>query len=245
MKEQINTKVVELAKNIGNTYNLDSSRVKRNELNVLIYPDDLNKDLSGLIADIKTNGLDAALTVYKKDDEYVCVSGHGRNDAVRTIYESGGTIMYHGKQLERGKIPCNIHPPFATKEDEMEYIICCNASKNGGRNGKHVFDIVCELYQTKINNGQINPEEKNLEQYVMEVTGISRATFFNYKKEDETKDKIGIAPTKIKKVSEVLKDIDKAIELIDVIQMDEYGKTDRETIKQSLVNLIAKAKSKK
>lgn len=244
MEEQINTKVVEVAKNISNTYNLDIAKIERNELNVLIYPDDLKKDLSGLVADIEANGLDAAITVVKKDDKYICLSGHGRTDAARTIYEHGGRIMYHGKQLEQGKIPCNIHPAFESKEDEMEYIICCNASKNGGRNGKHVFDITCRLYQTKVNNHQINPKEKSLEQYVMEITGISRATFFNYKKEDESTN-VAITPTKIKKVSEVLKDIDKAIKLIEDIQMEEYGKTDKETIKQSLANLIAKVKTKK
>ena len=245
MTERMNEETNE-AKNIGNVYYLDINKIYRNPLNEIIYPGDINKDISSLKEDIKAKGLDCSITVVKDEDgKYRIISGHGRFDSVKLIYNESFPLYFHGKKVEPGKIPCDIDPMPETVEDEMEQIIACNANKGGStRNDKHVFDIACDIYETKVKRGDINPEKQSLFQYIIDITGISKTTFHKYANLNNPQKEKEVV-IKIKKVSEVLKDIEKAKLIIDGIDLLEYGKTDKATIKESLDKLIKDIKSKK
>ena len=245
MTERMNEEVND-AKNIGNVYYLDINKIYRNPLNDEIYKDDSKKDVTELRRDIKAHGLDSAITVVKDEEgNYRIVSGHGRYDAISQMYAIADPIMHNGKRVPFEKVPCDIHPPFASKEDEKAYMIACNAKKERTQvDNKSVYKTTCEIYESKVKKGEINPEEKSKKDYFIETTGLSERTFYYYEKEGNPKEEKETA-TKIKKVSDVQKDIDKAINIIDAIDMSEYGKTDKATIKESLDRLIKEIKSKK
>lgn len=245
MTERMNEERNE-AKNIGNVYYLDINKIYRNPLNDEIYKGDSKKDVTDLRKDIKANGLDSALTVIKDEqDKYRIISGHGRFDAITQMYELGDALTHNGKRVPFEKVPCDIHPPFATEEDEKAYMIACNAKKERTQvDNKSVYKTTCEIYESKVKKGEINPQEKSKKDYFIETTGLSERTFYYYEKESNPQ-LIAEPLTKIKKVSEVLKDIEKAKALIEGIDMSEYGKTDKGIIKDSLVELTKIIKSKK
>lgn len=245
MTEKMNAEVNEV-KNIGNVYYLDINKLYRNPLNDEIYQGDSKKDVEALRKDIRANGLDSALTVVKDDeDKYRIISGHGRYDAICKLYELADPLLFNGKRVPFEKIPCDIHPPFASIEDEKVYMIACNAKKERTQvDNRAVYKTACEIYESKVRKGEIDPKEKSKVDYFIETTGLSERTFYNYEKESNPQEN-NETSLKIKKVPEVLKDIEKAIKLIESIDMVEYGKTDKGIIKESLDKLVQIIKKKK
>ena len=60
-----------------------------------------------------------------------------------------------------------------------------------------------------------------------------------------SKEKANIDKTKIKSANSTVNTINKYSKFISSIDMEKYGKTDKETIKESLVNLISVCKKAK
>lgn len=234
--------------NIANVYFLDYDKIHHNPLNDEIYG--TTEDISQIKQNLLINGLQSPLEVVKeiplegKEPSYRLLSGHGRYDSLISLYNENQAVMYQGKVLGN-KIPCLIHTPFESSDAELEYLLGGNVRKFRDKESiKRAAIKASEIYESKKSKGELAPGETK-RKYISIRVGISERSVDKYIKIDDETNEDLVATNKIQTVSGVIKTIDKIIQEINDIQMDEYGKTDRTAISEKLDELIASLKQKK
>lgn len=229
--------------NIANVYFVELSKIHHNPINDHVYG--LKEDISQLKENILINGLQEPLEVVKEEREgqeisYRILSGHGRFDSLKALFNENKTVMYQGKTLG-SKVPCLLHTWFASQKDEEAYLIGANVRKTRDKESRiRAAKRIGEIYDSLSDSEKPKGETKR--HYVAVRTGFSEKTAEKYYQDEK---KIDVNVSKIQPISSVLNSIDRVKQTIKDIQMDEYGKTDKNTIKDKLDELILCVKEKK
>lgn len=236
--------MTEHVKNLGNVYYYDLDRIHHNPLNDEIYG--IAEDISQIKQNLLINGLQSPLEVVKEENEgeepsYRLLSGHGRYDSLLELNQENQTVLYQGKTLG-SKVPCLLHPQFKDINDELEYLLGGNVRKNRDKESiKRAALKANEIYELKKVNGELQ-EGETKRKYISNRVGISERSVDKYIKE---LDKNTTSSNKIQSVTTVLKELDKIEQIINEIQMDEYGKTDRNSIIKKYDDVVETIKRKK
>lgn len=233
--------------NVANVYFLDYDKIHHNPLNDEIYG--TNEDISQIKENLLINGLQSPLEVVKdlpeegKETSYRLLSGHGRYDSLISLYSENQAVMYQGKALGN-KIPCLIHTPFEDTDAELEYLLGGNVRKYRDKDSlKRSVLIASEVYESKKAKGLLKKGETK-RKYISIRVGMSERSVDKYMQlDDETP--VPSTEHKIQSIDSCLKGLDKAIEIINSIEIVEYGRSDKTTIQQKLEEVILNAKQKK
>ena len=99
-----------------------------------------------------------------------------------------------------------------------------------------------EILEKRLSTGEMSIEGTTKRDVIAKMAGVTGRTVDKYLHEHngDSEDK-----TKIKSVNSIVNTIDKYISFISSIEMDEYGKSDKAKIKESLMNLISVCKKAK
>lgn len=234
-------------RNVGNVYFIELSKIHHNPLNDEIYG--IKEDITQIKQNLLINGLQSPLEVLKEEKgenetSYRLLSGHGRYDSLLELYNENQSVVYQGKALG-SKVPCLLHAPFEDSNAELEYLLGGNVRKFRDKESlKRAAIKAAEVYEAKKKAGKLEKGETK-RKFICARTGLSDGSVDKYIKVDEEEKTTIEQINKIQSVSTVLNSIDKAKNTIGDIQMDEYGKTDKNTIKNKLDELIDRIKAKK
>lgn len=224
--------------NYGNTtiYTIGIGKIKNNELNSTYKVDDVKE----LRQSIEQYGLKQPLTVIKDGDDYKLISGHRRLKAIKEIYSDGGTIKFAGKEYN-GLVPCIFESEFQDKDEEFLNLVSSNSyRKLSPEEMSALVHKAREIYERRLENGEIVKDDTPTRDVIGKMINVSGRTVDKYLKEDRDNEKNN---EKVRNIKLIAKDIDKAISNVKEIKFDEYGKTNRQVIKDKLSELIAACKS--
>ena len=243
----MNYENAEKVSNIANVYFLDYDKIHHNPLNDEIYG--TTEDISQIKQNLLINGLQSPLEVVKetpqegKETSYRLLSGHGRYDSLISLYGENQAVMYQGKALGN-KIPCLIHTPFENSDAELEYLLGGNVRKFRDKESiKRAALKASEIYESKKSKGLLTKGETK-RKYISIRVGISERSVDKYIKLDED-NKPETIEHKVQSLDSCIKSLDKVIETINMVEIVEYGRSDRSAIEGKLDEIIANAKAKK
>ena len=246
MTEMINSTETKVS-NIANVYFLDCDKIHHNPLNDEIYG--VTEDITQIKENLLINGLQSPLEVVKempiegKETSYRLLSGHGRYDSLISLYNENQAVMYQGKALGN-KIPCLIHTPFESSDAELEYLLGGNVRKFRDKDSlKRAALKASEIYESKKAKGLLAKGETK-RKYISIRVGISERSVDKYIQLDDEKPQ-ETTEHKIQSLDSCIKGLDKVIEIIDSVEIIEYGRTDRTIIEQKLDEIILEAKQKR
>ena len=239
--------VIEKVSNLANVYLIDNDKIHHNPLNDEIYG--TTEDISQIKQNLLINGLQAPLEVVKEEPEegkepsYRLLSGHGRYDSLISLFNENQNVLYQGKSLGN-KIPCLLHAPFENSDAELEYLLGGNVRKFRDKEAiKRAALKASEIYESKKEKGLLAKGETK-RKYISVRVGISERSVDKYiQLDDETRQEP--SEHKIQSVDSCIKSLNKAIEIINSIEIVEYGRSDKEIINQKIDEIIACSKQKK
>ena len=225
--------------NNGSTkiYFIGIDKITNNELNEVFKVEDLDELING----IEMYGLKQPISVVKSGDKYKIISGHRRISAIKQIFAANKTIQFSGRELSN-KVPCIFENEFKNEDDE--FLNLCASNNYRRLSPEEVKPVVVrcsEILEKRLESGEMSIEGTTRRDAIAKMAGVSPRTVDKYlKSDDATSDK-----TKIKSVNSIVNTIDKYISFISDIEMDEYGRSDKERIKESLMNLVSICKKTK
>lgn len=231
MEELVNEELNK--ESLSTIYPTSISKIKTNEQND-VY---VEKGLEDLKQSIEQYGLKEPLSIVKDGDDYRLIAGHRRLACIKQIFAEGKTLKF-GNSVYTNKVPCIFENEFADKDTEFLNLIASN--KYRSTTSEEIEAIVkrCnEIYE----KGGYKQEGVPKRDVIAKMACVSPRTVDKYLKEKNE-------PTgkkRLTSVSSIINKLNKLSEAIDEIEFDEYGKTDRNSIKEALTNVIAKCKSKK
>ncbi|MDO5440749.1 MAG: ParB N-terminal domain-containing protein [Erysipelotrichaceae bacterium] len=218
-------------------YFIGIDKIINNELNEVFKVEDLDELRNG----IEMYGLKQPISVVRSDDKFKIISGHRRIAAIRQIFAANKTIMFSSRELSN-QVPCIFENEFENEDDE--FLNLCSSNNYRKLSPEEVRPIVIrcsEILEKRLQAGQASIEGTTKRDVIAKMAGVSARTVDKYlKSDDNLSDK-----TKIKSVNSIVNTIDKYISFISDIEMDEYGRSDKERIKESLMNLISICKRTK
>lgn len=224
--------------NYGNTatiYTPSIAKIITNELNDVFKVE----DVSDLKTSIETNGLKVPLTVVKDNENYRLISGHRRLKAIKEIFAEGKKIKFGNKEYD-GLVPCMFENAYENEDDEFLNLVANNIQRK--KTPEEIAAVVRrgkEIYDRKLESGEIVKNDVPAREIIGKMVGVSGRTVDKYLKEDK---EITDKTAKVKNCKTVIKNIEKSIEIVREIEIDEYGKTDRQLIIETINELIAKCK---
>lgn len=200
------------------------------------------KDIEVLKQGIEQYGLKQPLTVIRCDDKFKLIAGHRRLTAIKQLFSEGKTLLFGGKEYSN-QVPCIFENEFDNEDDE--FLNLCSSNnyrKLTSDEIKHVVIRCSEILDKRLKTGEASIEGTTKREVISKMAGVGERTVDKYLKE---KEKANIDKTKIKSANSIVNTINKYSEFISSIDIEEYGKTDKETIKESLMNLISVCKKAK
>ena len=220
----------------GKTYFINIDKIINNDLNE-VYD---KYDLSNLKNSIVEYGLKQPLSVVKaNEDAYRLIAGHSRLAVIKEIYAENKSLKYCGKELHN-QIPCIFENSFDNEDDEFLNLASSNVyRKLSEEETKNVIIKTAQIYEKRKNLPGYEGKKRDV---IARLANVSARTVDKYLKSDEDSNQIN---SKIPTVNAVLNLIDKITNQINEIDLDEYGKTDKNKIKESLLNLSILCKKKK
>lgn len=220
----------------GMYYPVNIENIKENKENAVF---DI-KGIDELAENIEKYGLKEPPTVYKEGDYNILISGHRRFNACKKLFVQGKKIKFANKEYFN-QIPCN----FETKyEDSDEEFFNLASSNLNGRNlsvseKKRMVERASKAYDNQLSKGTI--KDKSKAEFISEKIGMPIRTVYDYlginNGEEKTK--------KLMSVKAVENKINAFIEFLNSVEIDEYGKTDRTSLKERLNEVSSICKKKK
>jgi len=219
----------------GKTYFIGVDKIVENDLNE-VYD---KYDLSNLKNSIMEYGLKQPLSVVKSgEDSYRLIAGHSRLTVIKEIYAENKPLKYCGKEL-RNQIPCIFENNFDNEDDEFLNLTSSNVyRKLSEEETKNVIIKTASIYEKRKNLPGYEGKKRDV---IARLANVSSRTVDKYLKDDADTEE----NNKILSVNAALKLIDKITSQINEIDLDEYGRTDRNKIKDSLIELSVLCKKKK
>lgn len=219
-------------------YFIGVDKIISNELNKVFKVEDLDELRNG----IEMYGLKQPISVVRSNDKYKIISGHRRIAAIKQIFEANKTIMFGSRELSN-QVPCIFENEFDNEDDE--FLNLCSSNNYRRLSPEEIKSVVIrcsQILEKRLESGEMSIEGTSKRDLIAKMAGVSARTVDKYLKSniEETMDK-----TKIKSVNFVVGTIDKYIEFINDLDLDEYGKTDRNSIKDVLLELSNLCKKKK
>ena len=219
-------------------YFIGIDKIINNELNDVFKVEDLDELRNG----IEMYGLKQPISVVRSEDKFKIISGHRRIAAIRQIFAANKTIMFGSRELNN-QVPCIFENEFDNEDDE--FLNLCSSNNYRKLSPEEVKPIVIrcsEILEKRLSTGEMSIEGTTKRDVIAKMAGVTGRTVDKYLHEHngDFEDK-----TKIKSVNSIVNTIDKYILFVSSIEMDEYGKSDKAKIKESLMNLISVCKKAK
>lgn len=222
--------------NASKIYFIGVDKIINNTLND-VYSD---QDISELVKSIEMYGIKQPLSVIKQDEStYRLISGHRRLKALMSIFTKGKSVVFGNKTLIN-QAPCIFEKTFEDTDDEYLNLISSNVNrKKSEEDMRNVIMKTAEIYERRKDLPDYVGKKRDV---IAKMAGVSPRSVDKY-----LKDSISIKQkqARIMSVSNVKALLDKTINQIELIDMEEYGKTDRTTIKEYIDKLISTCKKKK
>lgn len=220
-------------------YNIGITNIITNPLNEVYKVENIEE----LAKSIEEFGLKQPLSVIRKDDKYMIIAGHRRYAAIQSIFAKGKKIEFAGKELSN-LIPCIFDDAEKFKDEDsafFELTSSNNYRKLSAEEMKSLISKANDIYEKNKINGIVPAGAKR--DWIAKKIGLSARTVDKYlKTDDETVE--DIKDTKIKKATSINKKLESFYEYIEDIQVDEYGKSDRESINKEFKKIIDLCKNK-
>ena len=219
-------------------YFIGIDKIINNELNDVFKVEDLDELRNG----IEMYGLKQPISVIRSEDKFKIISGHRRIAAIRQIFAANKTFMFGSRELNN-QVPCIFENEFDNEDDE--FLNLCSSNNYRKLSPEEVKPIVIrcsEILEKRLSTGEISIEGTTKRDVIAKMAGVSARTVDKYLKSDDVD---VLDKTKIKSVNSIVNTIDKYISFVSSIEMDEYGKSDKAKIKESLMNLISVCKKAK
>lgn len=222
----------------GMYYPINIDKIKENKENAVF---DL-KGIDELAENIRKYGLKEALSVYKDGEDNILVAGHRRFNAIKKIFESGGTIMFANKEY-RNQIPCNYENKFKDEDEEFFNLAASNFDVRNVsvQEKRRIVERASQGYDRQIEKGNINGKDISRAEYISQNIHMPIRTVYDYLGIDTGEDKA----KKLQSVKTIENKLNGFIEFINDIEIEEYGKTDRTAIKDKLNEISTICKKKK
>ena len=222
-----------IKESLGTIYPTSINKIKTNEQND-VY---VEKGLDDLKQSIEQYGLKEPLSIVKDGEGYRLIAGHRRLACIKQLFAEGKTLKFGNNQYTN-KVPCIFENDFADKDEEFLNLIASNKYRNPSPEEVEAIVKKCnEIYERK----GLKQEGVAKRDAIAKLALVSPRTADKYLKKGNEEPKT----KRLSSVTSVVNKLNKLSEAIDEIDLDEYGKTDKNSIKEALANVIAKCKSKK
>ena len=225
MTENINN-----VSNASKIYFIGIEKIINNNLND-VYAD---QDISDLVESIKRYGLKQPLSVVREGDSlYRLIAGHRRLAAIKYVLSAGEGVKF-GNRVLMNQVPCIFDESFENEDDEFLNLLSSNVSGTKTEEDmKKIIQRTAEIYEKRKGLPEYAGKKRDV---IAKMAGVSPRSVDKYLKSDfQATEK----QPKIMPVSAVETMIEKMIVQIKTIDMEEYGKTDRSAIRNSIEDLIA------
>ena len=222
--------------NATKIYSIGVDKIINNSLNEVYF----NQDVSDLVESIERYGLKQPLTVVKESDSsYRLIAGHRRLAALKSLFSENKCVKFGNRSL-MNQAPCIFDDAFENEDDEFLNLVSSNVSRAKTEDDmRNIIRKTAEIYEKRKDLPGYTGKKRDV---IARMAGVSPPSVDKYLK-DSTK--VVEKQNKIMSVSSVEMMIGKMIDQITSIEMEEYGKTDRSAIKESIEKLIAVCKKKK
>ena len=215
------------------------SDIKENELNNVFSMGNLND----LLDSIRTYGLKEPLSVCSQDDgSYKLISGHRRLTCIKQILAEGATSYQFMEKTLSDVVPCIEERDFGGDDDE-EFLHLASSNKYRHLTPAENEALVKKCHEIYLRKLDSDPESvKGVKREVIaKMACVIPRTVDKYLKDEnstETKEKVMTSDS-------IVNTINKYKDFILAIDIDYYGRNDRNMIKDSLLELSAICKKKK
>jgi len=223
----------------GKIYFIGYEKLINNGLNSVYKVED-NDDV--LKNSIERYGLKTPLTVVRAEENYKLIAGHRRLSVIKQIFAEGKTLKFGNRELTN-QVPCIFENEY--QDEDEEFLNVCSSNNYRKLSPEEVKPIVCKcagILEKQLASGQVSLEGTTKRDLIAKMAGVSARTVDKYLKRDSQESDTNV---KIKSVISVINTLEKYEEFVKELDLDEYGKTDRSSIKEELLNLSNICKKKK
>ena len=211
---------------LSTIYPVSIDKIRFNEQND-VYTE---KGLDDLKQSIEQYGLKEPLSIVKDGDGYRLIAGHRRLACIKELFKEGKTLKFGNNQYSN-KVPCIFENTFASKDEEFLNLIASNKYRDPTPEEIEAIVKKCsEIYE----RNNLKQEGVSKRDAIAKMACVSPRTVDKYLKKgtESTRKK------KLASVSSITNKLNKLSQFIEEIELEEYGKTDRNTI-QNVLNSIS------
>lgn len=222
-------------------YEININKIQKNKLNESLSIDGIEE----LKENIKENGLKTPLSVVNNNDgTFRLIAGHRRLEAIKKLYEEGHKLKFGSSELT-DVVPCIFDAESESEAEELKNIMASNSDVRTltPDDIRRLVNQAEKLLELEATNG--NKYEGKKRDAIAKMINVSPRTVQKYLSENKDNVEQKNARKKVDSVEKVVSNINKMIDSINIIEIDEYGKTDRFAITSALAELAKTAKKVK